>query len=73
MNPFDINWFMLALWFSMMIISYFSKLKYLTTISSLLGIIFGIIIIPESSLLSLVLIFLNIYVLYDSIFGEKSK
>lgn len=65
----DLNWFMLALWAIVMILGLLSRKSGIRTMGSILGVIFGVFTLRESSMAGLMILCLNLYVLYDSLFS----
>ena len=62
-------WMMLLLWIGLLALSF--KCNMYGAVSSIIGMMFGILMIPLVGVwLGLILIFLNVYILYKSIWEE---
>lgn len=65
-------WLILLIWLGLLALGI--REHYVAALGSLIGILFGLILMPlVSSWFGLIVIFVNIYIFYRSLFSEESK
>ena len=65
----DSTWLILLIWLGLLALSI--REKYYGAIGAIIGILFGLLLMPSvSQWLGLIMIFLNIYIFYKSLFEE---
>jgi len=68
----DSIWMMLVVWIALLALS--RRNQILGCGAGIVGVMFGLLLVPAlSSWIGIVLVFINIYVLYDAILGSEKK
>lgn len=73
MNPWDINWLMVAVWIAITMIGVISRDLRYKVAGNLSGIILGIMLLSENEIIALFIVFLNLAMLFVEVTGETGR